>query len=69
VTSESVFQIEQVPSEGQALVVTEFAGRIELQHVANDRASAEAWLTEHRYHNARIEIVEPTTSEASPGPS
>lgn len=67
VTSESIFQIEQVPSAGQALVVTEFAGRIELQHVANDRASAEAWLTEHRYHNARIEIVEPTADEASPG--
>ena len=62
VTSASDFEVEQVPSPGQALVVTEFAGRVELQHIAVDRDAAERWLTEHRYHNARIEIVPPVVT-------
>lgn len=65
--SRGSFTVEQVPQPGEALVLTDFMGAPELQHVACNEAAARAWLEAHRHSNARIEIVaapEPMASAA-----
>ncbi|WP_454887910.1 hypothetical protein [Sphingomonas oryzagri] len=62
--SSGTFTVEQAPQAGEALVLTESMGRIELRHVAPDGAAARAWLEAHRYSNARIEIVAGEAGEA-----
>ncbi len=53
------FDIVSVPQPGGALVITSFAGRDELQHVAPSREAAERWQAHHGYRDARIDIVPP----------
>lgn len=57
VNSKLNFEIVEEPQPGAVRVLTSFQGVDELQHLAPDMASAEAWLTEHRYSGARLEIV------------
>ncbi|RIA46410.1 hypothetical protein DFR49_0951 [Hephaestia caeni] len=51
------FEIVEEPQPGAVRVMTSFNGDDELQHLAPDMASAEAWLVEHRYPGARLEVV------------
>lgn len=55
--SRGTFTVERAPAVGEALVITEWHGGSELQHLAPDEASARQWLAEHHYPGARIEIV------------
>ncbi|WP_454887332.1 hypothetical protein [Sphingomonas oryzagri] len=55
--SRGTFTVERVPQPGEALVVTDFMGGVELLHVAQDASVAAAWKQAHGYPNARIEIV------------
>ena len=59
------FEIAEEPKPGSALCLTEFCGRVELQHIARDEADAQAWLERNRYSNARIEIVPPLLAQAA----
>lgn len=62
--SRGTFVVESVPQPGEALVLTDFMGRIELRHISPNAAAAAAWLEAHRYSNARIEVVETLASVA-----
>lgn len=55
--SRDTFTVERVPQPGEVLVLTDFMGRVELQHVAPNEPAARAWLEAHRHSHARIEIV------------
>jgi len=57
VTSRLTFTIVDVPKPGMARVLTSFEGVETLRHLAADHATAEAWLREHQWSNARIEVV------------
>ena len=39
-------------------VLTEWNGKVELQHLAEDLPSAHEWLARHRYSNPFLSIVE-----------
>ncbi|MEO6215196.1 MAG: hypothetical protein ABIO86_04135 [Sphingomonas sp.] len=57
VTSALDFTIVELPRAGMARVLTGWDGVDELRHLAADRAAAEAWLAQHHWSNARIDIV------------
>ncbi len=57
VNSELHFEIAERPKPGMVRVLTGFQGRDELQHLASDMASARAWLAEHGYPGARLDVV------------
>ncbi|ALJ15526.1 hypothetical protein GGR90_002995 [Sphingopyxis italica] len=58
VVSRLDFEIVERPRPGMARVLTVIGEGDELRHLAADEAAAQAWLGEHRYHNARIELVD-----------
>jgi len=51
------FEIAERPKPGMVRVLTSFQGRDELQHLAEDMAAAESWLSGHGYPGARCEVV------------
>ena len=51
------FEIAEVPRPGMVRILTPIGDREELQYLAPDMASAEAWMAEHRYHRMRAEVV------------
>ncbi|MFN8680287.1 hypothetical protein ACDP63_03945 [Paracoccus sp. P2] len=51
------FRVIERPRAGQARVVQDSRGGIELLHLAEDRAAAEAWLATSGYSRGRIEEV------------
>ncbi len=57
IASKLDFDILERPRCGMARVLTVTGEGDELRHLAADEAAARAWLTEHHYHNARIEEV------------
>ena len=57
VTSKLDFTIVDVPTPGMARVVTSFEGVDTLRYLATNHATAEAWLREHHWSRARIEVV------------
>lgn len=57
VESDLHFEIVETPKPGMVRVLTSFAGRDELRFLAPDMVSAEAWLEQNRYSNARFEVV------------
>ncbi|KQZ61087.1 hypothetical protein ASD67_17585 [Sphingopyxis sp. Root1497] len=58
VASRLDFEIVERPRPGMARVLTAIGEGDELRHFGADVAAAEAWLAEHRYHDARIERVD-----------
>lgn len=60
------FTVAELPPVGAARVVTSWQEVDELRHVARDVAAAEAWLREHKYSNARIEVCISDTGEFAP---
>lgn len=58
VASRLDFEIIERPRQGMARVLTVMGEGDELRHLAADEAAAQDWLAEHRYHNARIELVD-----------
>jgi hypothetical protein len=57
------FEVIGVPPPGSCRIVQPFGETVELLHLADDRAAAEAWLRAHRYSHARIEMVGETHRE------
>jgi hypothetical protein len=57
VTDQRGFEVTRVPPPGAALVVQAWDDHRELLHVAVDHTAAEAWLEQHGYHRAHVEIV------------
>lgn len=57
VTSQLRFEIADQPRAGMVRILSRRDGREELHHLASDRAAAEAWAAEHRYHGAVMEEV------------
>ena len=55
--SQLQFEIVERPRAGMARILTTIGEGDELQHLAKDEAAAQSWLTRHRYHGARIDIV------------
>ncbi len=51
------FEIIERPAAGMARVLTGSADRGEMRHLAASDEAARRWLTEHHYHDARIEVV------------
>ena len=51
------FEIIDTPKLGQVRVLTTFRDKDELRHLANDMASAEAWMRDNPYSGMRAEIV------------
>src|SRR3546814_6845665 len=51
------FAIVDTPKLGQVRVLTTFRGKDELRHLADDMASAEAWIRDNPYSGMRAEIV------------
>ncbi len=51
------FEVIETPPMGSVRVLTTSGGEHELQHLAADRAGAEAWLRTHRYPNAILQDV------------
>ena len=51
------FEILERPVAGSARVLTGRADNCELRHLAANDEAARAWLAEHHYHDARIELV------------
>lgn len=58
IASKLDFEIVERPRPGMARVLTAMGEGDELRHLASDEAAAQAWLAEHHYHNARIELVD-----------
>lgn len=56
-TSQLQFEIIERPRFGMARILTAIGEGDELQHLAEDEAAAQSWLTQHRYHGARIDMV------------
>ena len=52
------FAILERPRPGMVRVLTEWNGKVELQHLAEDLPSAHEWLARHRYSNPFLSIVE-----------
>ncbi|WP_298193087.1 hypothetical protein [Novosphingobium sp.] len=57
ITSQLRFAVAEQPRTGMVRILSRRDGREELHHLACDRASAEAWLMEHRYRDAVMEEV------------
>ncbi len=57
VDSDLRFEIIERPAVGAVRILQEHAAGAELLHLAENRAAAERWLTQHRYCNVRIEDV------------
>ncbi len=57
VNSQLHFEIAERPKPGMVRVLTGFQGRDELQPLAGDMASARAWLADHGYPGARLDVV------------
>ncbi len=57
VVAVSLKKILERPVAGSARVLTGLADNCELRHLAADDEAARAWLAEHHYHDARIELV------------
>jgi hypothetical protein len=51
------FEIVERPKPGMVRVLTSFQRRDELRYLAADAADAGRWLAEHRYPDARCELV------------
>jgi hypothetical protein len=51
------FEIAEMPKPGMVRVLTSCAGRDELRFLAPDMASAQDWLAQNRYTDARFEVV------------
>jgi len=66
VGSDLTFTVAELPPVGAARVVTSWQEVDELRHLARDVAAAEAWLREHQYSNARIEVCISDTGEFAP---
>ncbi|MDM7957048.1 hypothetical protein [Blastomonas sp.] len=56
-TSQLQFEIIERPRFGMARILTAIGEGDELQHLAEDEAAAQSWLTRHRYHGARIDMI------------
>jgi len=56
-TSQLQFEIIERPRFGMARILTAIGEGDELQHLAEDETAAQSWLTRHRYHAARIDMV------------
>ncbi len=56
-TSQLQFEIVERPRAGMARILTTIGEGEEIQHLAEDEAAAQSWLTRHRYDAARIEMV------------
>ena len=57
VTSPLEFAVVERPAPGSILVLTHWAGSVELLHVAADRTAAEYWLQSNRHTDAVLEEV------------
>jgi len=57
------FEIVEEPVPGSVRVLTSFQGVDELHHLAPDMPSAQAWIANHGYSEARLEIVGETALE------
>jgi len=51
------FEILERPVAGMARVLTGSGDRSEMRHLAANEDAARLWLSEHGYHDARIEKV------------
>ena len=51
------FEVIGIPPPGSCRIVQPFGETMELLHLADDQAAAEAWLRSHRYAHTRIERV------------
>ena len=51
------FEVVVVPRQGLWRIVQPYGDTVELLHLADDQAAAEAWLQTNRYSGARIERV------------
>ena len=57
IDSELRFEVTGTPKPGSWRVVKPYGETVELLHLADDRAAADAWLSVHRYPDARVEPV------------
>ena len=51
------FEVMEVPRAGMVRVLTHYADRDELRHLADDMAAAELWMAQNRYSDMRTEVV------------
>ena len=51
------FEVVAVPKAGSCRILQSYGETVELLHLADDQAAAEAWLQSNRYSGARIERV------------
>ncbi len=51
------FEVQQTPQPGSVLVLRSFARQVELLHLAENQAAAEAWLADHPHTGAWCEPV------------
>ena len=57
IDSDLRFEIIATPKPGAWRIVQPYGETVELLHLADDRAAADAWLRTHHYANARVEAV------------
>ena len=61
--SNLTFEVVGTPKPGNCRVLQPFGESVELIHLAQDRAAAEAWLRGNPYSHARLEEVEASLVE------
>jgi hypothetical protein len=52
------FKVIDVPKPDSWRIVRPYGEAVELLHLADDRAAADAWLRQNRHPGARIELVD-----------
>jgi hypothetical protein len=65
VDSKLRFEVIAIPGPGSCRIVQPHGDSLELLHIAENHAAAEAWLSAHRYSSARIELVEAPLEEVA----
>lgn len=57
IDSDLQFEITAMPKPGSWRIVRPYGETVELLHLADDRAAADAWLRVHRHSDARVEPI------------
>lgn len=57
IDSDLCFEVIGTPRPGSWRIVRPYGETLELLHLADDRAAADAWLRVHRHSDARVEAV------------
>jgi hypothetical protein len=57
IESDLRFEVTGTPKPGSWRIVRPYGETVELLHLADDRAAADAWLRVHRHSDARVEAV------------